>query len=170
MERATKNVLLYCCFFRAVAKQRRARTWQRLALARAGADRPAGDAMFCYQATVCSSGTRYSVISNVVVLETGKVISSSWLSADRILKVYLLEFILFQDKTRFLTYVVAAGLPYGGKEDIFHYFFKVNSLIENQIMITMGDGSTISCWRGSFLGIYCLFIICHAQIDSICTM
>ena len=33
--------------------------------------------------------------------------------------------IISQDKTRFLTYVVAAGLPYGGKEDIFHYFFKV---------------------------------------------
>ena len=36
-----------------------------------------------------------------------------------------------QDKTRFLTYVVAAGLPYGAGEDIFHYFFKVGTGLIN---------------------------------------
>ena len=46
-------------------------------------------------------------------------------AAHASLRMFYLRNIFSQDKTRFLTYVVAAGLPYGGKEDIFHYFFKV---------------------------------------------
>lgn len=47
------------------------------------------------------------------------------------------------DKTRFLTYVVAAGLPYGGKEDIFHYFFKVAWHGETDALNIVGTGENI---------------------------
>jgi len=47
------------------------------------------------------------------------------------------------DKTRFLTYVVAAGLPYGGKEDIFHYFFKVAWHGDTEALNIIGTGENI---------------------------
>ena len=33
--------------------------------------------------------------------------------------------ICLQDATKFATYIVASGLPYGGEEGIFHFLFKV---------------------------------------------
>jgi len=47
------------------------------------------------------------------------------------------------DKTRFLTYVVAAGLPYGAGEDIFHYFFKVAWHGEEEALKIIGTGENM---------------------------
>ena len=54
-----------------------------------------------------------------------------------------ITFTLFQDKTRFLTYVVAAGLPYGAGEEIFHYFFKVAWHGETPALNIIGSGENI---------------------------
>ena len=34
-------------------------------------------------------------------------------------------FVLFQNKAKLVTYVIASGLTYGAEESIFHYLFKV---------------------------------------------
>lgn len=47
------------------------------------------------------------------------------------------------DKNQFLTYVVAAGLPYGGKEDIFHYFLKVAWHGNAEALNIIGTGENI---------------------------
>jgi hypothetical protein len=37
-------------------------------------------------------------------------------------------FLLFQNKAKLVTYVIASGLTYGAEESIFHYLFKVTVL------------------------------------------
>jgi len=38
-----------------------------------------------------------------------------------------MTFLIFQNKSKFQTYVVASGLMYGMGENIFHFLFKVRS-------------------------------------------
>ena len=40
---------------------------------------------------------------------------------------YLSVYALLQDKSKFVTYVVAPGLTYGAGENLFHFLFKVST-------------------------------------------
>lgn len=48
-----------------------------------------------------------------------------------------------QDKSKFISYVVAAGLTYGQGEDIFHFFFKTAWYGEVPYLHVFGEGQNI---------------------------
>ena len=47
-----------------------------------------------------------------------------------------LSILLFQNKAKLVTYVIASGLTYGMEESIFHYLFKV-SLVPYRLLFGM---------------------------------